>query len=77
MNRTFLKSLAELVLVTYAVTFFGLVSAAGFDIMSLAAWKAAAVAAFPPVLVAVYGVLARFKGNFASALAVDTRNQEG
>jgi len=74
-NRTFFKSLAELALVTYVVGFLGLVSAAGFDVLDLAAWKAAAVAAFPPVLAVLYGAVARFKGNFASALAVDTRDR--
>ncbi|AMD42775.1 hypothetical protein SEA_XKCD426_34 [Streptomyces phage Xkcd426] len=75
MNRTYFKALFELVALTYAVAFLGLVTADGFDIVSLAAWKSAAVAAFPPVLVAVYGVVARLAGNFASPLAVDTRDR--
>lgn len=74
MNRTYFKALAELVVLTYAVAFLGLVTADGFDITSIGAWKAAAVAAVPPVLVAVYGVVARLAGNFASPLVVDTRN---
>lgn len=76
MNRTYFKALLELVLVTYGVAFLGLVTADGFDVLSIAAWKAAAVAAFPSVLVALYGAMARLKGNFASPLAVDTRNRE-
>lgn len=73
MNKRFFKSLGELVVLTYGVTFFGLVSATGFDVLDLAAWKAAATAAFPAVLVAVYGALAKLVGNRDSALAVDTR----
>lgn len=73
MNKTFVKALTELVVLTYAVSFLGLITADGFDLLSLAAWKSAAVAAIPPVLVVVYGVVARLKGNYASPLAVDTR----
>lgn len=73
MNKVYFKALLELIVLTYAVSFLGLVTADGFDIVSLAAWKSAAVAAIPPVLVAVYGVVARLAGNFASPLVVDTR----
>lgn len=73
MNRTFFKALLELALLTYVVGFLGLVSADTFDVTSIGAWKASAVAAFPPVLVVVYGAVARFAGNFASPLVVDTR----
>lgn len=70
------KSLLELVAVTYAVTFLGLVTAAGFDITNIASVKAAAVAAIPAVLSAVYGVVARLAGNFNSPLVVDTRTSD-
>jgi hypothetical protein len=74
MNRKYFLALLELVVLTYAAGFLGLVTADGFDILSLAAWKAAAVAAIPPVLVVIYGAVARLRGNFASPLAVDTRS---
>lgn len=77
MNKTYAKALFELVVLTYLAGFLGLVSADGFDVTSLGAWKAAAVAAFPPVLVAVYGVVSRLVGNFASPLVVDTRTPSG
>lgn len=70
----YLKSLAELVLLTYAVTLLGLLTANGFDITDLAAVKAAAVSAIPSVLVLLYGVLAKLLGNANSALVVDTRD---
>lgn len=73
---TYLKSLAELVALTYAVTLLGLLTANGFDITDLAAVKAAAVAALPSVLVLLYGVLARLLGNVNSALVVDTRDDQ-
>lgn len=77
MNRTYLKALAELVLVTYGAALLALLTADGFNITSLSAWKEAAIDAVPTVLVVLYGVVARFKGNYASPLAVDTtRNQD-
>jgi len=69
------KSLAELVLITYLLTLAGLVSAAGFDVLDLAAWKAAAVAAFPAAAAALYGALAKVVGNPDSAVVVDTRQR--
>lgn len=68
------KSLAELVLATYAFSFLGLVLADGFDLANVSALKAAGVAAVPSALSVVYGALARVVGNFNSALAVDTRD---
>lgn len=73
MNKTFFKALFELALLTYVAGFLGLVAADGFDVTSLGAWKAAAVAAFPPVLAILYGAFARLVGNYASPFAVDTR----
>lgn len=75
MNRTFFKSLAELVLITYGASFFGLLAADGFDYLSLAAWKAAALAAAPAAVAVIYGAFARLVGNFGSALVVDTRQR--
>ena len=71
---TYLKSLVELVLATYAFSFLGLVLADGFDLTSISGLKAAAVSAVPSALAVVYGALARVVGNFNSALAVDTRD---
>jgi hypothetical protein len=70
----FVKALVELALLTYLAGFFGLISADGFDLTSLGAWKAAAIAALPPVLVVVYGVLSGVVGNYNSPLLVDTRD---
>lgn len=76
MNTKYLKSLLELALLTYAVAFLGLITADGFDLLSLGAVKAAATAALPTALAVVYGALARLLGNFNSALAVDTRDRD-
>jgi len=75
MNTTYLKSLLELALLTFAVTFLGLITADGFDLLNLGAVKAAATASLPAGLAVVYGALARLLGNFNSALAVDTRDR--
>lgn len=71
----YLKSLVELVVAVYAFTFLGTVTAAGFDLTDISAVKAAAVAAVPAALAVIYGALARFVGNYQSALAVDTRQK--
>lgn len=71
---TYLKSLAELTVVTYATAFLGLVLANDFDLTDISALKASAMAALPAALAVVYGALARLKGNYDSALAVDTRS---
>ena len=71
----YLKSLAELAVLTFAVSFLGLISAAGFDLLDLSAYRAAATASLPAALAVVYGGFARLLGNFDSALAVDTRDK--
>lgn len=76
MSLTYLKSLLELALLTYAVTFLGLLTADGFDLLNVDAVKAAAAASLPAVLAVVYGALARLLGNHDSALAVDTRGRD-
>lgn len=75
MNMTYLKSLVELALLTFGVTFLGLITADGFDLLNLGAVKAAATASLPAALAVVYGALVRLLGNFNSALAVDTRDR--
>lgn len=74
MNMTYLKSLLELALLTFGVTFLGLVTADGFNLLDVGALKAAATASLPAAIAVVYGALARLLGNFNSALAVDTRD---
>ena len=69
----YLKSLIELVVATYALSFVGTITAAGFDLADISTIKAAAVAAVPAALAVLYGAVARFVGSFDSALAVDTR----
>jgi uncharacterized membrane protein len=73
----YLKSLAELAALTYAVSLLGLLTANGFDVTDLAAVKAASVAAFPAVLAVLYGAAVKALGNRNSALAVDTRDDLG
>lgn len=72
---TYLKSLAELVFLTYVVAFLGLITATGFDVLDVSALKAAGAAAIPAALSVLYGALARLLGNVNSALAVDTRSK--
>jgi hypothetical protein len=69
----YFKSLAELVLLTYAVSLLGLATADNFDITDISSVRAAAVAAIPSVLALLYGLAVKALGNRASALAVDTR----
>lgn len=69
----YFKSLAELVLLTYGVSFLGLILAADFDLTDIGALKAAAVASVPAALSVIYGALARLVGNYSSAVVVDTR----
>lgn len=69
------KSLAELVGLTYAATFLGLMTASGFDLTNIAAVKAAGLAAFPAAVAVVYQAAAKALGNRNSALIVDTRAQ--
>lgn len=71
----FFKSLAELVGLTYAVSFLGLLTATGFNVLDLSAVRAAAAAALPAALSVVYGGFSRLLGNFNSAMIVDTRDQ--
>lgn len=71
---TYLKSLGELVLVTFLFSFLGLLTADGFDLLNVSALKAAAVSSLPSVAAVLYGAVARWKGDLNSALVVDTRN---
>ena len=60
------KSLAELVVATYLFSFLGLLLADNFDLTSISALKAAAIASVPSALSVVYGALARLIGSFDS-----------
>jgi hypothetical protein len=66
MNR-FLLDLAERVGATYAVAFLGLLLADGFDLTSVGALRAAAVAALPAALSVLKGVVGSFVGDPNSA----------
>lgn len=69
----YLKSLAELVVLTYATSFLGLVTASGFNLLDVSALKSAAAASLPAAAAVLYGAVARLLGNYNSALVVDTR----
>jgi len=69
----FIKSVLELALLTWITTFIGTVTAAGFDLMNISAYRAAAVSAIPAAVAAVYGFAVRRLGNSDSALAAGTR----
>ena len=77
LDPTYLKSLLELVVVTYVTTFLGALLGNEYGVLDLSAVKAAAAAAFPAALAVVYGAFAQFRGNAASALVVDTRPGNG
>jgi uncharacterized protein involved in response to NO len=64
---TYIKDLAERVLATYALTFLGLLLAAGYDWTDVSALKSAALAAVPAALQLVYSALAKFVGDPSSA----------
>ncbi len=69
----YVKSLLELTFVAYATALLGLITADGFDLLSLSGWKTAGAAALPAAATALYGAIVKRVGNTASALAVDTR----
>lgn len=63
----YLIDLAERTAATYVAAFLGLLLADGFDMLSLSALKAAAVAAIPAALSVVKGALATLVGDRGSA----------
>ncbi|MBO1414256.1 holin [Streptomyces sp. FH025] len=65
--RKFTIDLAERTVATYAAAFLGLLLANGFDLTSITALKAAAVAALPAALTVVKGAVATFVGDPKSA----------
>jgi len=65
--KKLLIDLAERTAATYAVTFLGLLVADGFDLTSVSALRASAVAAIPAALTVIKGALASFVGDPNSA----------
>jgi hypothetical protein len=63
----FLLDLAERTVATYAVSLLGLLLADGFDLTSVGAVRAAAVAALPAALTVIKGAVATFVGDPTSA----------
>lgn len=61
--KRYLLDLADRTAWTYLQTLAGLVTAAGFDLVDLASWKAAAVAALPAAYTAVKGAIAKRFGD--------------
>lgn len=56
----YVKDLADRVFWTYVQSVAGLATAAGFDVLSLSAWKVAAVASLPAGYTLVKGIIAGF-----------------
>lgn len=71
--KKYIKDLAYRTGMTYAETVAGLAAANGFDLLSLSAWKVAAVAALPAAATVIKGALARFVGNRDQAALIDTQ----
>jgi len=69
----YLKDLADRVFWTYAQTFLGLVTVAGFDVLSLSAWQAAGVAALPAAYAALKGAVAGFVNDPNTATFIRNR----
>ncbi|MFF2660040.1 holin [Kitasatospora sp. NPDC058032] len=65
--RTFIIDLTERTLATYAATFLGLLLADNFDLTSIGALRAAAVAALPAALSVLKGAAAKRVGDPSSA----------
>ncbi|MFJ7907374.1 holin [Kitasatospora sp. NPDC096204] len=65
--RKFILDLVERTVTTYAAAFLGLLLADKFDLTSMGALKAAAVAALPAALSVVKGAVATRVGDPASA----------
>lgn len=69
---TYFKDLAYRTVATYVETVLGLVTAIGFDVLDMSAWKAAGVAALPAAFAVVKGGMAYFVGNQQQAALVNT-----
>jgi hypothetical protein len=65
--RKFWLDLTERTVATYAVAFLGLLLADGFDLTSISALRAAAVAALPAGLTVLKGAIGTFVGDPTTA----------
>ncbi|MFI9722212.1 holin [Streptomyces sp. NPDC052396] len=74
MNKKVLIDIAERTLAAYVTTFLGLILADGFDLTSVSALKAAAIAALPAALSVIKGALGRFIGDKDSAAWLPARD---
>lgn len=73
--RVFLVDLLERTAATYVAVFLGLLLADGADLVSVSAWKAAAVAALPAAVTVVKGAVGSFIGDSASAAWLPPRTR--
>lgn len=67
MNKKMLVDIAERTIAAYVTTFLGLIIADGFDLTSVSALKAAAIAALPAALSVIKGAIGRYMGDKNSA----------
>jgi hypothetical protein len=65
--RKFVLDLVERTVATYAAAFLGLLLADGFDLTSVGALRAAAVAAVPAALTVLKGAISTFVGDPTTA----------
>lgn len=70
--KRYLLDLADRTAWTYLQTLGGLVTAAGFDLIDLASWKAAAVAALPAVYTVIKGAVAKYVNDPETATFLKT-----
>ncbi|KNB50327.1 holin [Streptomyces caatingaensis] len=73
MNKKVLVDIAERTVAAYLTTFIGLLLADGFDLTSVSALKAAAIAALPAALSVIKGALGRYVGDKDSAAWIPRR----
>ncbi|MEV5510310.1 holin [Streptomyces orinoci] len=67
MNKKVLIDIAERTIAAYVTTFLGLILADGFNLTSVSALKAAAIAALPAALSVIKGAIGRYIGDKDSA----------
>ncbi|MEU1825913.1 holin [Streptomyces abikoensis] len=77
MNRKVLLDIAERTLAAYVTTFLGIIIADGFDLTSISALKAAAVAALPAALSVIKGAIGSRFGDKSSAAWLPERDKAG
>lgn len=77
MNRKVFLDIAERTLAAYVTTFLGIIIADGFDLTSISALKAAAVAALPAALSVIKGAIGSRFGDKDSAAWLPERDKAG